>query len=231
MPFLARRRHRRVGLRVQFDRRRIDTGRIAQLMSATTSSQPFSAAAGLGTSSSLSDYANSSVSWLQSQHQAGEQPTRLPELSGQPGDDGGVERDRRRPRHRNDQHADHRELLHDDGQIADDRQHDVLVVAQRCVNPMALDRLHILPGRDGAVEHDADAESAHAADRRGEQRPVRRPRSATRRPVRLRAVVAQPDQSAAVAHHRQQSHRHQSQDGAVGARFDTHRRPDRAPPR
>ena len=46
------------------------TGRIAQLISATTSTQSFSAAAGLGTSSSLSDYANSSVSWLQSQNQA-----------------------------------------------------------------------------------------------------------------------------------------------------------------
>ena len=46
------------------------TGRIAQLISATTSTQTFSAAAGLGTSSSLSDYANSSVSWLQGQNQA-----------------------------------------------------------------------------------------------------------------------------------------------------------------
>ena len=46
------------------------TGRIAQLISATTATQTFSAAAGLGTSSSLSDYANSSVSWLQSQNQA-----------------------------------------------------------------------------------------------------------------------------------------------------------------
>ena len=46
------------------------TGRIAQLISATSSPQTFSSAAGLGTSDSLSDYANSSVSWLQSQHQA-----------------------------------------------------------------------------------------------------------------------------------------------------------------
>jgi len=46
------------------------TGRIAQLISATTASQTFSSTAGLGTTSSLSDYANSSVSWLQSQNQA-----------------------------------------------------------------------------------------------------------------------------------------------------------------
>ncbi len=46
------------------------TGRIAQLISATTSTQTFDGAAGLGTSASLSDYANSSVSWLQSQNQA-----------------------------------------------------------------------------------------------------------------------------------------------------------------
>jgi len=45
------------------------TGRIAQLMSAATTSQSFSAAAGLTTSSSLSDYADASVSWLQAQHQ------------------------------------------------------------------------------------------------------------------------------------------------------------------
>ena len=46
------------------------TGRIEQLISATTSTQSFSAVAGLGTSDSLSDYANNSVSWLQSQNQA-----------------------------------------------------------------------------------------------------------------------------------------------------------------
>jgi flagellar hook-associated protein 1 len=45
------------------------TGRIAQLIAATTNAQSFSATAGLGTSSSVSDYANASVSWLQSQHQ------------------------------------------------------------------------------------------------------------------------------------------------------------------
>ena len=67
---------------------------------------------------------------------AGEQPARLPELRGQPGDDGGLERDRRQPRHRNDQHAEHRELLHDDSQAADDRQCDVHVSGQRRVIPM-----------------------------------------------------------------------------------------------
>jgi flagellar hook-associated protein 1 FlgK len=46
------------------------TGRITQLISATTANQTFGGTTGLGTSSSLSDYANSSVSWLQSQHQA-----------------------------------------------------------------------------------------------------------------------------------------------------------------
>ena len=45
------------------------TGRIDQLIGATTSTQSFNGAAGLGTSSSLSDYADASVSWLQSQHQ------------------------------------------------------------------------------------------------------------------------------------------------------------------
>jgi flagellar hook-associated protein 1 FlgK len=45
------------------------TGRIAQLISATTSTQTFDGAAGLGTSSSLSAYADASVSWLQSQNQ------------------------------------------------------------------------------------------------------------------------------------------------------------------
>ena len=45
------------------------TDRIAQMMSAVTTPQTFSAAAGLGTSASLSDYANASVSALQSKHQ------------------------------------------------------------------------------------------------------------------------------------------------------------------
>jgi len=46
------------------------TGRIQDMTDALTSSQTFSASAGLSTSDSLTDYANSSVSWLQSQHQA-----------------------------------------------------------------------------------------------------------------------------------------------------------------
>ncbi len=45
------------------------TGRIAQLISATTSTQSFNGSADLGTSSTLSDYADASVSWLQSQNQ------------------------------------------------------------------------------------------------------------------------------------------------------------------
>ena len=56
---------------------------------------------------------------------AGEQSARLSEFAGQPGDDGAVERDWRQSRHRNDQHAEHRELVHDDRQAADDRQCDV----------------------------------------------------------------------------------------------------------
>ena len=59
----------RLRLRLQHDRRASYTGRIEHLISATTSTQTFSGAAGLGTSSSLSDYANASVSWLQSQNQ------------------------------------------------------------------------------------------------------------------------------------------------------------------
>ena len=45
------------------------TDRIVQMTNALTTTQTFSAAAGLGTSASLSDYANASVSALQSQHQ------------------------------------------------------------------------------------------------------------------------------------------------------------------
>jgi flagellar hook-associated protein 1 FlgK len=46
------------------------TGRIDELISAVTTNQSFNGAAGLGTSSSLSDYSDASVSWLQSQNQA-----------------------------------------------------------------------------------------------------------------------------------------------------------------
>jgi len=45
------------------------TGRIEDMINALTTTQSFSGAAGLGTSDSLSDYANNSVSWLQSQNQ------------------------------------------------------------------------------------------------------------------------------------------------------------------
>ena len=45
------------------------TGRIQQLIEATTATQPFDPAAGLGSSDSLGDYANASVSWLQGQTQ------------------------------------------------------------------------------------------------------------------------------------------------------------------
>jgi flagellar hook-associated protein 1 len=45
------------------------SGRIAQLVSGLTSTMSFDPSAGLGSSDSLSDYANASVSWLQGQNQ------------------------------------------------------------------------------------------------------------------------------------------------------------------
>jgi flagellar hook-associated protein 1 len=45
------------------------TGYLQQLVGAAQSTQSFDASAGLGTSASLSDYANASVSWLQSENQ------------------------------------------------------------------------------------------------------------------------------------------------------------------
>jgi len=45
------------------------TGRIQQMIGATTATQSFDPSAGLGSSDSLSDYANASVSWLQAQNQ------------------------------------------------------------------------------------------------------------------------------------------------------------------
>jgi flagellar hook-associated protein 1 FlgK len=45
------------------------TGHIEDMISALTTNQSFSATAGLGTSDSLSDYADASVSWLQNQNQ------------------------------------------------------------------------------------------------------------------------------------------------------------------
>lgn len=45
------------------------TGRIAGMLSAISSTQSFDSSAGLGSSASLSDYASSSVSWLQGQNQ------------------------------------------------------------------------------------------------------------------------------------------------------------------
>jgi flagellar hook-associated protein 1 FlgK len=45
------------------------SGRIQQLVAATSATQAFDPAAGLGSSSGLSDYADASVSWLQAQNQ------------------------------------------------------------------------------------------------------------------------------------------------------------------
>jgi flagellar hook-associated protein 1 FlgK len=45
------------------------TTRLQQMVSATGSTQSFDASAGLGTSASLTDYANASVSWLQARNQ------------------------------------------------------------------------------------------------------------------------------------------------------------------
>ncbi len=45
------------------------TGRIQQMIGATTATQSFDPGAGLGSSDSLGDYANASVSWLQAQNQ------------------------------------------------------------------------------------------------------------------------------------------------------------------
>jgi flagellar hook-associated protein 1 FlgK len=45
------------------------TGRIQQMVSAITATRPFDTGAGLGSSDSLSDYANGSVSWVQAQNQ------------------------------------------------------------------------------------------------------------------------------------------------------------------
>jgi flagellar hook-associated protein 1 FlgK len=45
------------------------TGRIQQMVAATSSTQSFDPNVGLGSSDTLSDYANASVSWLQAQNQ------------------------------------------------------------------------------------------------------------------------------------------------------------------
>jgi len=51
------------------------TDRIAGMISAVDSTQTFDASAGLGTSDTLSDYASSSVSWLQAQNQSASDAT------------------------------------------------------------------------------------------------------------------------------------------------------------
>ena len=70
----------------------------------------FDPSAGLDFSSSLTDYANASVSWLQAAEPASEQRLVLSERARDPGDLGVVERDRRQPRHGDDQHAEPRKL-------------------------------------------------------------------------------------------------------------------------
>ena len=80
-----------------------DASRSSSARSSAT--QSFDPSAGLGSSSSLADYANASVSWLQSREPAGEQRLILSERARHPGDRGAFERDRRQSRRRDDQHA------------------------------------------------------------------------------------------------------------------------------
>ncbi len=78
--------------------------------------------AGLGTSASLADYANASVSWLQGENQQASNASDLPERARHPGDLGAVERDRRQSRRRDDQHAQPRKLLRLVGEASDHGQ-------------------------------------------------------------------------------------------------------------
>ena len=91
-----------------------------------SATQTFDPSAGLGSSASLTDYANASVGWVQGREPAGERRFLLSERARNSGQLRAIERDRRQSRCRNDQHAEPRELLRFHGEAADHCQRHVL---------------------------------------------------------------------------------------------------------
>ena len=114
------------------------SGRIRQLASAIGATQSFDPNAGLGASDSLSDYASNSVGWLQGQNQQATDAASYQTSVASQATAALSNRDRRQSGHGDDQYAEHRELLHDLGQTADDGQRHVLGPAERGLTAMAI---------------------------------------------------------------------------------------------
>ena len=112
------------------------TGRIQELAGEISASQSFNPSAGLGSSSSLADYANASVSRLQGENQQASDFL-LSECARHPGDLGVVECDRRQSRRRDDEHAQPRKLLRLVGEALDHRHQHVLGLAGRRMTTMS----------------------------------------------------------------------------------------------
>ena len=171
------------------------------MISATTATQSFDPAAGLGSSDSLSDYANASVSWLQGQNQQASnqldyQNSLVTQATAALSNATGVNLDTEMTNMLNieNSYTTTAKLL--------TTVNDMFTAAdQRGVTPMTTAiRLHDLSRRPRCSPAITQAQiDAHAARSRAVDRPIRRPRPAARRPVRLRTVAAQPERSAADA--------------------------------
>ena len=193
-----------------------------------SATQSFDPSAGLGSSASLTDYANASVSWLQAPEPAGERRLLLSERGRNPGDLGVVERDRRQSRHRNDQHAEPRKLLRFDGEAVDDRQQHVLrpaaggmtTVSANFVSTNYLANSLVAP----VMQAQSQLTSAMTEESTGA---IRRSRPAARRPVRLRTLAEGAGRPAADADHRQQRRFDQPVDCADRAHLPSSQAPRR----
>ena len=176
------------------------TGRIQQLISATTIDANRSAPRpGFGTSDSLSDYANASVSWLQSQNQAASnqldyQNSLVSQATTALSNATGVNLDTEMTNMLSIENS-----YTTTAKLLTTVNAMFIVAAPRRVTPMAASiGLHLLSRLRPMLSSMARAQTQLTQlTAEVEQRPVRRSRPAARRPVGLRAVAAQPDQSLA----------------------------------
>ena len=181
---LARRRHlrpRKPSLSPTIrPARRVIPGASSSSSARSAATQNFDPSAGLGSSSSLADYANASVSWLQGENQQAERLLLLSECARHPGDLGAVERNRRQSRRRDDQHAQPRKFIRLLGEAVDHRHQHVLRPPARRMTTMSANFVSTQTPRQqpGGAGH-AGAVVADHGDDRGVHRPIRRSRPAS----------------------------------------------------
>ncbi len=203
------------------------TGRLQQLAGAIGATQSFDPSAGLGASAKSLRLRQRLRQLDSGTKPAGQRRLVLSERARDPGDLGAVERDGGQSRRPTDQHAQPRKHLRLVGEAPHDGQQHVLrspgrrmTTSPNFVSSQYLGTSLLLP----VTQAQAQLTTAMTEEF---DRPVRRSRPPTRRPVRLRAVAQGAGPAAPDADHRQQPRLDQPLDGAERADVDQLRAPRR----